>query len=593
MHPPIAMNLHSAQTTFFRAVEYALQWSSPWYWIILAVPLFTVSMLHPVPWRLRTDDPTFLDLLTFLARRISVYALEVLVLFVPLIGLCLYAISAGAPFGESASSYGAWLLDRLGQYWPILLGALVYGLVLRFVWDRYVSPRLSSYWRSVRVTQETDKLVDARQEVLTLKAKDFEPEKYFVEGKIFYGLDENDQPIYFDLKEFFTTHHAILGPTSYGKGVVLQSVFKQCIQFGFGVFYVDPKGDDYLPYLLQNEAKAAGRRFVYLDLNPGGKGVWHPFLGGDFRQRRTRIVRAFNLDSAGTDADVYKAKERALLDDALENTDGTIKSLLAYVKDHGSAGDRDLSTLRDSLREWSRVDTFAQPVKRKGHSIETCLLNNAVVYVRGDLADPVVKAATKAYIAELTAEIKRLLPQRPAHVTVGIDELKFLACAEINDALATIRQNRCNLLLAAQSIANLEAPDDKRLDGKALAREFEVNTPIKFVYRAADERTAEWAEKLSASQWLNVVQRETTKTNVHGGEQWEGHRMVGNLEQPIVSQNTLLNLPARIAIAYMPGRNAAKLYTCYTKVDRSVASWLTPAVPATPAAAAESTQSTE
>ncbi len=88
-------------------------------------------------------------------------------------------------------------------------------------------------------------------------------------------------------------------------------------------------------------------------------------------------------------------------------------------------------------------------------------------------------------------------------MTVGIDELKFLACAEINDALATIRQNRCNLLLAAQSIANLEAPDDKRLDSKALAREFEVNTPIKFVYRAANERTAEWAEKLSASQWLS------------------------------------------------------------------------------------------
>ncbi len=71
----------------------------------------------------------------------------------------------------------------------------------------------------MRITQETDKLVDAREEVLKLKAKDFEPEKYFVEGKIFYGLDENDQPIYFDLKEFFTTHHAILGPTSYGKSV--------------------------------------------------------------------------------------------------------------------------------------------------------------------------------------------------------------------------------------------------------------------------------------------------------------------------------------------------------------------------------------
>jgi hypothetical protein len=38
------------------------------------------------------------------------------------------------------------------------------------------------------------------------------------------------------------------------------------------------------------------------------------------------------------------------------------------------------------------------------------------------------------------------------------------------------------------------------LDGRALAREFEVNTPMKFVYRAADERTAEWAESLSGTQ---------------------------------------------------------------------------------------------
>ncbi|MBA4281327.1 MAG: conjugal transfer protein TraC, partial [Ralstonia sp.] len=300
------------------------------------------------------------------------------------------------------------------------------------------------------------------------------------------------------------------------------------------------------------------------------------FLGGAFRQRRTRIVRAFNLESFGTDADVHKAKERGLLDDALEGTDGTIKSLLEYVKKNAETGRDNLSTLRDSLREWSRVDTFSQSVKRKGHSIEQCLMNNAIVYVRGDLADPVIKAATKAYISELVTEIKRLDATRPAHVVLGIDELKFLACAEINEALATIRQHQCNMLLAAQSIANLEAPDDKRLDGKALAREFEVNTPIKFVYRAADERTAEWAENLSAGQWLNVVQREQTKANKHGGEQWEANRTVGKEEQPVVSRNTLLNLPERIAIAYMPGRIASKLYTCHTQIDNSVASWKKP-----------------
>lgn len=570
---PNAVNISSAQSTFATMVDHALQWSSPWYWIILAVPLFTVSLLHPVPWRLSTENQTLAGLAAFIGRRAAVFALALLIFFVPLIALVLFMASAGTHAALAAEDFAGWIVGRLGLYWPVLVGAVVYGLVLRFVWDRYVSPKLSAYWRTLRITQETDKLVDAREEVATLKAKEFRPEDYFADGKIFYGLDESEQPIYFDLDRFRTTHHAILGPTNYGKGIVLQSIFKQCIRNGFGVFYIDPKGDNWLPFLLQNEAKAAGRRFVYLDLNPEGRGVWHPFLGGAFRQRRTRIVRAFNLESFGTDADVHKAKERGLLDDALENTDGTIKSLLDYVKKNAETGRDNLSTLRDSLREWARVDTFSQPAKRKGHSIEACLMNNAIVYVRGDLADPVVKAATKAYISELVTEIKRLDAARPAHVVLGIDELKFLACAEINEALATIRQHQCNMLLAAQSIANLEAPDDKRLDGKALAREFEVNTPIKFVYRAADERTAEWAENLSAGQWLNVVQREQTKVNQHGGEQWESNRMVGKVEQAVVSRNTLLNLPERIAIAYMPGRIASKLYTCHTQIDNSVASW--------------------
>jgi len=117
---------------------------------------------------------------------------------------------------------------------------------------------------------------------------------------------------------------------------------------------------------------------------------------------------------------------------------------------------------------------------------------------------------------------------------------RFRMQATTNSALAAIAGFDANLLLAAQSIANLEAPDDKRLDGKALAHEFEVNMPIKFVYRAADERTAEWAENLSGTQWLDVAQRENVKANVDGGEQWEGTRTIAVLEHAIISRNTPL-----------------------------------------------------
>ncbi|MFP3681607.1 conjugal transfer protein TraC, partial [Pseudomonas sp. SIMBA_041] len=88
------------------------------------------------------------------------------------------------------------------------------------VWDRYVSPKLSAYWRSMRVTQEADKPVDARDEAGSLAAKDFEPEKFFQRGSMFYGLNDLGEPIRIALDLFKKIHHAILGPTRYGKGVV-------------------------------------------------------------------------------------------------------------------------------------------------------------------------------------------------------------------------------------------------------------------------------------------------------------------------------------------------------------------------------------
>lgn len=579
---PNAMNMQSAQSAIFSVAGHALQAASPWYWIVLAIPLFTVSVLHPVPWRLPSNDVKFRDWLTFIGRRVSVISLYVLLFFVPAIFFLVYVASSGMSFPTAAARFGTIVRGQLGRYWPLILAAIVYGVVLRFVWDRYITPKLSRYWRDLRVKQEIDKLVDARDEVQNLQAKTFEPEDYFVDGRIFYGLDEHDQPIYFDLQEFQTTHHLVLGPSDFGKGIILQPVFKQVIRIGFGVFLVDPKGDKWLPYLLQNEAKRAGRRFVYLDLRPEGKGTWHPFMGGSARERRTRITRAFNLDKAGDNSDVYKAKERGLLDDALENTDGSVKALLAYVNERE---DGELSMLRDSLREWSRVSTFAQPGKRKGHSIERCLMENAIVYVRGDLRDPVVKEATKAYIAELTGEIERLVNVRPAHVVFATDELKFVACKELNEAVATIRQHRCNMFLLGQSMANIETLDDKRIDGKAFAREIEVNTPNKFVYRAEDVRSAEWVEYMSTKQQLSVLGGEQTKVNTHGGEVWEGQRRIINQEAPIISATTARNLPRRVGIAFMPGRIATKIYTSPTKVDNSYASWEDKPAGASPAAA--------
>ncbi|WP_185642979.1 conjugal transfer protein TraC [Burkholderia cenocepacia] len=573
-----------------------LRWSSPGYWVILGALLFVVCVVHPVPWEIRADNAPMVQHLVLYVRRYAVKALGIFLILVPFGSYALFCFSTDRPGAVASAAFVEWGIDRLKLYGPYVAAAGIVGLVVRYAIDRTVMPHVSAWLRSRRITQTEEELSDARHEASSMEAIDYVPEEYFKPGFMFYGLDAFRQPIYLALNLFLEIHHAILGPTRFGKGIILQAMFQQIIRNGQTLFYIDPKGDKYLPYLMQNEAKKAGRPFVYLDLNPTGKGVWHPFKGGELRGRRARVTRAFNLDAGGTDADVYKVKERALLDDALARTDGSVKKMLQFVVEYekqSGEGQQELSSLRDSLKEWQKVWTFA-PAKneRSGHVIETCLLNDAVVYVRGSIDDKLIKLASRIYLAELLAEIARLSEQRKTHCVVAVDELKFMASEEVATSLATIAGFDANLLLCAQSSENLAAPDDRRVDGRQLVSEFMTNTQVKFVYRTMDPKVAEWAEKMSTTKWISVPKTESVRANSHGGEQWEDRRVYTLTEVPILHQNRLMNMPPRVGAAFFPDRLPGMIYTSPVAVDRSYASWEEKAAAnegeeATPAAAAK------
>jgi hypothetical protein len=549
-----------------------LQWSTPNYWIGLGLALFVVGLVHPVPWELRSDEHSTVAHFLLHVRRFTLKFLLAYAVLGPIFlatGFCLIDARTSR---EALKSLWDWAVDRLADFGILVLAACAVGFGLRWFVDRHVMPRWSAYWRARRQTQDIDKPVDARDEAGSLTTRDFVPEKYFRAGEIFYALDEDGRPITLPVSVFVETHHAFLGPTSYGKGALSQTILQQVVRLMMSVFYIDAKGDDFLPYVLRDEAQRAGRPFVYLDLNPEGPGAWHPFVGGDARRRRARIVNAFNLAAGGTNADVYKARERGLLDQALSRTDGTIRKLhdaIVEIERSANGGNvQELSTLRDTLSEWLKVKTFAS--NRPGHSIERCLIDNAVVYVRGSMTDNVVKLATRAYIDEVCGELQRLCRERPAHCVLGIPELKFVASNELAGAIATIRGFRANLLLDAQSLANLLAPDDHRVNGKSLVQEFTVNTMAKFIYKAADEETKEWVEGLSGTQFLTTLSTEVIDVNKSGGEQWEARRTLRAGEHPIISGNTALYLPKRVAVAFLPGRLPEICYTSPVPTDRTV-----------------------
>lgn len=558
----------------FSSLDKIMTWVDPSWWIWLSLILFILGAIQPLPLELDKDNKNFLDLVLVWIRRVCFFLLLAFGVVMPLTFYIGFGALAQGSAVTSSSLFVDWILEMTSSYWMLPVGSCILGIVCNFTWHRYGEPYFSNMSRDMRVNQTEEEYSDARDEVEKYVGIQFRPEDYFKEGFYFMGLEESGAPIYIPDSLFHETNSAYIAPTRFGKGVELGVLLKQSIIKGNCVFMVDPKGDVNMPYILEAAARAAGRPYIHLDLRPEGKGNWHPFKGGTLRDRRSRMLAAFGLESSGTNADVYKAKERSIVDKLLKGSEeGTIREMLPIVDKIVGSNKDDLSELRDGLVEWSQISTFMGNKKRKGHSIEESLLNNAVVYVRGSLNDSVIKKATRIYISELMQEIIRLMPQRTKHATVCVDEVRFVISTELVDALATIAGFKSNLMLATQAISDLQNLDDKTIDGLALAKSFEVNCQIKNIYKAGDAVTAEWAELISGKKYIRVASNEKTEVNKWGGEKWDNVRAFGKVEVPIIHQNVMLNLPPMVSVLYMPGYLPRVMFTHWITVDRSVTPW--------------------
>jgi hypothetical protein len=548
----------------------------PGWWIGISAVLFIISLIHIFPLEIPEDNHDFSDRLLVWTRKAILFFLLFVGLLFPGVFYLLFGVFSSAPDVVTSDLILQWYYEMFKNYWTVPVASVMAGVLINFSWHRYGEPYISNMQRKYRVTQAEEDYSDARDEVVKNQPKKFDPEKYFrIEDNLYFiGLDENDNPIYVKREVFEKTHKALVGPTRFGKGVEAGVLLTQSVRFGNSVFMVDPKDDDNLPYILQNEAKKAEKPFVYLDLNPDGKGHWHPFKGGTVRERRSRILAAFGLEMGGTNADVYKSKERGIVDDLLEKTDGSIMAMVEAII--AIAGKDDLSELRDNLVEWSKISTFTPNRKKKGHSIDTSLLNGAIVYVRGSIDDSVVRRATRVYISELMQAAKRLKKDRPCHLTIFVDELRFVMSSELVDALATSAGFDVDINLATQAISDCKNLDDSTLDGEALQQSLEVNCQLKWIYKAGDETTADWGEGISGSKWIRVPRTEATKVNRWGGEVWDKVRQFNRVEAPIISRNQLLTLKPTVCAFWEPDSLARIIYTHWVSVDKSYASWEKP-----------------
>ena len=547
-----------AVLNWFGQVNYAMMgWTNDYWWPVLAGMIFVGCLIGMAPLSTHHEQP-FHQIVFVWIRKTILWA-GLIMIALPFIMLYLYDMTMQNQLADSQQVWLNWFLNLAKQNWFTIFSSAATGWMLRFMYKRYGLPTWSAILRRLRNTQTDETPTDIRQEASRFKVKDFLPAKHYKKDSILVGMDEKDKPIHIPASTWYETNMQVIGPTRYGKGVIMGGLMDQSIRRGDCLFYIDPKKDKFAPHVMYQACQAAGRKFYYVTLHDDGIGKWAPFAGGTDRDGLTRLESAFGLEFTGDPGtDYYKSQERKELEKAFRQTRNVegLKKLMEGT---------DANRINAELARWSNVESLC-PKKGGGFSIEKALKEGAVVYVQGSLDDSVVKTATKIFITELIQEARRLDKERNTHLTAVIDEVSFLASKTLAQALATAVGFRVNFVLAYQSQNDLLNIDDKTVNPKYVHQSINVNSQIKAVYGGADYETAEWAANLSGTITKEVTKMEKTDISGTGGETWENQRTVGALEENYINTNMVLALPPRVCVFVQPRHLASICFSSFVPV---------------------------
>jgi hypothetical protein len=549
------------QWVFFR-------WVDPYWWVAMSVCAFALAALGIGPLGHAVEAETH-DVAAVATRRL-VWGVAVMLL--ALIGAEWLIVRRT----ELGASFGPWWGSMGRHYGAALAAAAILGLLLRVAWYRFLVPRWSALLRRWRVRQEVDTLTDIREEFGRFEPKTYDPRRYYGNGKVFVGLNEHGKPVDLELALVRETHMQIVGPTRWGKGVTLCGVMEQMIRHGSGVWYFDPKGDQYAPAILADAAKKLGRPFYVLDFVECRGSGWAPFGGGTAEERAARVITAFKLEDGGSEADFYRRAERGLVREAIDTIPADRCSLSRLAAEFRKAKGRKFGSdqraqattaVEDGLIEWSAVGGAAvEP--GQGVIVRTLVDERAVVYVRCR-AMGVTREMARCLLHELTDCVLATEPgRRGLHVFCGIDEARSMISGPVVGALTTVAGAGMTMALAYQSRLDVANLDDKRLDGRVVSASIDVNCQIKVQHGVVDSETAEYVAELTGERRVLVAQLEETEVERFGAEKWGARRAFRADKEALISADTVRALPQRVPILIRPGRPAEIVFTSWLSFDR-------------------------
>lgn len=552
----------------YKIVTWFFSIADTWYSISISGSFFILFLIGFSPaFNISMVDETY-TIKTHLALKLRQLAWLNLILS----GIALPAVAylCGYLYLENTEDLNQSFIDLFYQTasnsWVFIALAVMLGFGLQWAYSRHAKPKWSAFKRRWSVRQTGEELSDIRKEKDTIKTKTFEPAKHYKDGYFFWGLDQENKPIYDTVSDWFSRHFRLVGPTQTGKGVEIGVVLDQCIRLGNTVFFIDPKPDKFARKIMKQTCEEIGRPFVELDLRPAGKGRYEPFLGGDERQARTRLAYILGLNDTGDAADFYKSTERRIIDSIFGEWDRRLHSLKGILE-----SDKYFSDVKRSLNyieEWLRIPTFRVNKNKRGFSVEECFKNNAVVYIRGDLDDEVINKACTVLLMEICQERKRLheINECEKHTTLVIDEVAFLINEQIADALATVAGFDMNIGLAYQSEGDLLNLKDKTLNAKAISGRVKVNCKNALYYMAVDAETAEIMADESGTIYKSVTRSQGVEVGNLMEETWDKNRDIHKVDENLITMNKAKMLPERVGVLYRPNQLASFCHTSWIEI---------------------------
>ena len=465
---------------------------------------------------------------------------------------------------------------RATLFWDLLavVGALIIGFfITHFIIKGDIEPYLEALTlRQIRKNSSGDKsLSDIRVSMGEIRTLDYNFFKYVNTKKgILMGLDDAHKPVYVPSSIFKETHVAVLGETGSGKGIASQMLLTQLHSLGSSLVIFDPKQEEFLYSVFKQYAQG---EFRLIDLDAKAA-QFNPIAHLNADRLYPILESAFCLKDKGQEADYHRGNERVNLRKALTlyqqgmTFDEWFKAIDLACPALLKTQEGQLNRLGQYFLDISLCYPIQGSATEVNFDLQKLLNEQGTLYVKCKLAksSSSVKLATKIVLmAILDAIENRPINEEQHHVTIMLDELKFIITERVSQALGSIRNKGGSLVLNYQSEGDLANPDDITLDGRAIQQQINANTAIKICYKTLDNHN-----NATLSSLTGTVVKEARSNSVTTNEKLialsnTGEARMMQQKETLYTENDFLSLPKRVAIMIGVGL-AKRIYTTPVKV---------------------------